>query len=89
MVSLRKGGVLCEEPERCVSGSFQTLGITIGGGPNTSGQATFPASGTPFMSMERIKSCNTTPPSVPPPGFKELIRTIWSLMRPNRVLIGF
>ena len=25
----------------------------------------------------------------PPLGFKELVRTVWSLIRPNRVLIGF
>ena len=25
-------------------------------------------------------------PNVPTPGFKELIRTIWSLIKPNRVL---
>ena len=29
------------------------------------------------------------PPNVPPPGFKELIRIIWSSMRPDGVLIGF
>ena len=29
------------------------------------------------------------PQMYPPPGFKELIRTIWSLIRPNKVLIGF
>ena len=26
------------------------------------------------------------PQMYPPPGFKELMRTIWSLIRPNRVL---
>ena len=33
-----------------------------------------------------IRSYNTTPQVYPPPRFKELIRTIWSLIRPNRVL---
>ena len=34
-----------------------------------------------------IQELQYNPPNLHFPGFKELIRTIWSLMRPNRVLI--
>ena len=32
---------------------------------------------------------NSTPPKVPPPGFKELIRTIWGLIRPGVLNLGW
>ena len=40
------------------------------------------------FSIQRMLGITIQPPkNVHPPGIKELIRTIWSLIRPNRVLI--
>ena len=39
-----------------------------------------------YMSGEkRLGITIVLPPKVPPPGFKELIRTIWGSIRPNRI----